>query len=762
MSEESPLDLTSSEPSLAELGHALFTEPGGEPTRLPRRSWQPPAPEELQALIPQYEILDIIGRGGMGAIYLASQGPLDRLVAIKILSTELDAIDPGFSQRFKNEARAMAKLGHPGIVTIHECGETPSGLHYIVMEFIEGTNVQQMITASRRLHTQQALAIIAHVCDALHYAHQRGIIHRDIKPANILVGYDGSVKVADFGLAKVSTPNGDTRHFLTRSGTTLGTPHYIAPEALIPGAVTDHRADIYATGVMLYHMLTGKLPQGLFELPSIQVQGLDPRLDAVIARAMREDRDLRYATAADMRADIDSLLTQPIPQASVSFPHNTSPNRPSEKMSSALPRRTSTKPPFPFWAWATTLVCLGTAIWLYQRSAPLEPIMQDASTPVGAPAPPPSSSARKADWLAGRWHQMFGDSHHPVYLVELHSDHSAHFAGGSLRTTGRWKLENEALVISWANGARYRLEIPSKRPATNLRGMIFDLDNTPGKNVPVRLQKADEPQNRPASDVGGSPSPPPASATREQPFRNSLGMQFVPVPGTRVLFCIHETRRSDYAAYAAEMPWIDKTWENPVSAYNGMALPVENDAHPVSAITHPEAKAFCEWLSARENRRYRLPTDREWSVAAGIGAQEDPEAHPQTLSGKLWGHFPWGNHWPPEEGNGNYADRSLLTHSPAARGCIETLNDGFITTAPVMSFKPNPFGIYDLGGNVQEHTGELLANGLGILRGGSWFEGDPAQLLSSAREFTRDVSTTGKRPAKWGFRVVLEQDSEDS
>jgi serine/threonine protein kinase len=261
-------------------------------------------------MVPQYEILCLLGRGGMGAVYQGRQISLDRLVAIKILSNDLEEADANFAERFKNEARAMAKLTHPGIVSVYDFGETPSGLLYIVMEFVEGTDVQKMISTSRRLHTEHAMAITAHVCDALAYAHERGIIHRDIKPANIMVGYDGSVKVADFGLAKVST--GGQTVGLTQSGIAMGTLHFMAPEALMLGTAVDHRADIYAVGVMLYQMLTGKLPQGMFELPSIQVQGLDPRYDGIIAKALREDREVRYQSAKAMRQDLDAILTQPV------------------------------------------------------------------------------------------------------------------------------------------------------------------------------------------------------------------------------------------------------------------------------------------------------------------------------------------------------------------------------------------------------------------------------------------------------------------
>lgn len=294
---------------LHKLRAAFLGESSGQGTSAGRR-WEPPTVEELQKLLPQYEISAFLGRGGMGAVYKGRQVSLDRLVAIKILSNDL--ADGGFVDRFKNEARAMARLTHPGIVAVYDFGETRHGQLYIVMEFVEGTDVARMVEASGRLHTAHAVAITAHVCDALAYAHERGIIHRDIKPANVMVGNDGVVKVADFGLAKVNVA-GETLG-LTQSGTTMGTLHFMAPEALTLCTAVDHRADIYAVGVMLYQMLTGKLPHGMFELPSMQVPGLDPRHDQIIAQAMREDRDARYQTARQMRLDLDAIQTQPVPR----------------------------------------------------------------------------------------------------------------------------------------------------------------------------------------------------------------------------------------------------------------------------------------------------------------------------------------------------------------------------------------------------------------------------------------------------------------
>jgi serine/threonine protein kinase len=266
-------------------------------------------------MLPQYEIECLLGRGGMGAVYKGRQTQLDRLVAIKILPPDLDGGGHDFTSRFKLEARSMARLKHANIITVYDFGQTAEGLLYFVMEFVEGMDVQAMIAQEGRLRSADAIAIAAHVCEALHYAHSNGIIHRDIKPANVIVGNDGHVRVADFGLVKVMNA-AQTSH-LTMSGSVMGTPNYLAPESLTLGMSVDHRVDIYAVGVMLYHMLTGKVPRGMFELPSQKVPGLDPRLDAIIAHAMQEDRELRYQSAEELRSDLVSILTQPVPQTVV-------------------------------------------------------------------------------------------------------------------------------------------------------------------------------------------------------------------------------------------------------------------------------------------------------------------------------------------------------------------------------------------------------------------------------------------------------------
>ncbi|MBL9176472.1 MAG: SUMF1/EgtB/PvdO family nonheme iron enzyme [Verrucomicrobiaceae bacterium] len=274
----------------------------------PSGQWQPPTLEEMQAMLPQYQFENLLGRGGMGAVYKAVQVTLDRPVAIKVLPGDLiDDTDAQFAERFKNEARTMAKLSHPSIVDVFDFGETQTGLLYIVMEFIDGTDVLQMIASQGRLPEEYALSITAHVCDALAYAHKNGIVHRDIKPANILINMEGTVKVADFGLAKASDPG---QSGITKTNMAMGTPDFVAPEAFIPGVPLDGRADLYAIGVMLYQMLTGEIPRGIWTMPGLKL-GTDPRFDAIIGKAMQTDREVRYQSAVDLRRDLDTILTLP-------------------------------------------------------------------------------------------------------------------------------------------------------------------------------------------------------------------------------------------------------------------------------------------------------------------------------------------------------------------------------------------------------------------------------------------------------------------
>jgi len=510
------------------------------------QAWQPPTPEELAALLPQYEIESLLGRGGMGAVYRGKQAALDRAVAIKLLPAELAAelaADAEFMSRFQREARTLAKLQHPGIVAVHDFGQTSQGHLYFVMEFVNGTDLSRLIHGPG-INPVQALEVITQICDALQYAHSQGVIHRDIKPANVLINQEGRAKLADFGLAR---PTSEETASLTRSNVVMGTPDYMAPEQMAGNA--DHRADLYALGVMLYEMLTGQTPRGAWAPPSQRVQ-VDVRLDQVVVRALQQDPAMRYQQASEIKTDVDVIRTTPLPKV----------NKGKAKSAPAAPGQRTTplpkaKKPVNKVAWAAAVVVLlvlGAAIWFFQQ------------------------------------HQT--------------------------------------------------------------------KDNI-------------------------------ASATKEAPFVNSLGMKFVPVPGTDILMCIHETRRKDYAAYAEAVPGVDATWKNPSD--DGKPL-VQGDDHPVVEVSWDDAAAFCAWLSKKEGRTYSLPTEREWNLAAAFDVS-DPKSISDTDLKALMAfpkpQYPWGTR----------DEKDALKF-----GNYKGKEDGYEGTAPVMSFLPNRLGIFDLGGNAWE------------------------------------------------------------
>src|SRR5438132_8359228 len=294
--------------ALGDPGEAADRE---ESTRSPAPTFVPPTPAELAPHFPQLEILRLVGQGGMGAVYQARQPKLDRLVAVKILPPEV-ARDPGFTERFSREARSLARLNHPNIVTIFDFGET-NGLYYFTMEYVDGKNVRELLEAGE-VAPAAALKIIPQVCDALQYAHDEGFVHRDIKPENILLDKKGRVKIADFGLARLIglTP---TYLSLTGSKEIMGTLYYMAPEQIRRTHTVDHRADIYSLGVVFYEMLTGELPVGRFAPPSHKVR-VDARLDPVVLRALAREPELRYQDAAELKHEVEAVTASGSPMLS--------------------------------------------------------------------------------------------------------------------------------------------------------------------------------------------------------------------------------------------------------------------------------------------------------------------------------------------------------------------------------------------------------------------------------------------------------------
>lgn len=345
----------------------LETETGEGPVG--KKGTSAPIPEEIAPLFPQLELLEFLGRGGMGAVYKARQPKLGRFVALKVLAREKES-DPKFAERFTREAQALARLNHPNIVTVYDFGEV-AGLCYLLMEFVDGKNLRELLQ-SHKLSPDQALTIVPKLCEALQFAHEQGVVHRDVKPENILLDKQGRVKIADFGIAKMVGGAGG-RTNLTDDKQVMGTPHYMAPEQVEKPQEVDHRADIYSLGVVFYEMLTGELPLGKFQPPSRKVR-VDVRLDEVVLHALEKEPERRYQRADDIKTDVEAITSGRRGAAA-----DQSSNESRKVLNLRFPLAVSI---------VLALLFFGIWVWLHQTNrmqARAAPIIMSFTPPSGAP-----------------------------------------------------------------------------------------------------------------------------------------------------------------------------------------------------------------------------------------------------------------------------------------------------------------------------------------------------------------------------------------
>jgi beta-lactam-binding protein with PASTA domain/predicted Ser/Thr protein kinase len=280
-----------------------------------------------QHLSDRYELGEILGFGGMSEVHLARDVRLHRDVAVKVLRADL-ARDPSFYLRFRREAQNAAALNHPAIVAVYDTGEaeTAAGpLPYIVMEYVNGVTLRDIVHTEGPMPPKRAIEVIADACQALNFSHQHGIIHRDVKPANIMISTTNAVKVMDFGIARAIA---DSKNSVTQTAAVIGTAQYLSPEQA-RGDPVDARSDVYSLGCVLYEILTGEPPfvgdspvavayQHVREdpvPPSQRHEGISPELDAVVLKALAKNPENRYQTAAEMRADLVRVHSGEQPEA---------------------------------------------------------------------------------------------------------------------------------------------------------------------------------------------------------------------------------------------------------------------------------------------------------------------------------------------------------------------------------------------------------------------------------------------------------------
>ena len=265
-----------------------------------KSTFYPPSVDEVARIFEGLEIFDIVGQGGMSAVYKAKQPHLDRVVALKLLVQDARATATGIQR----EATTLAQLKHTNVVGLHDAGKTERW-DYLIMEFVDGPNLRQLIGESP-LSNADVIRIVTDICRAVQYAHDRGILHRDIKPENILIDSDGHAKIADFGIA---TPDHVEHSSLESDSHVPGTPAYLAPEQLRTPHNIDHRADLYALGIVVYEMLFGKLPQKPLEASFGIAKGTRIEATEVLRRVLSEDRNERHGSATDLLSELTAALS---------------------------------------------------------------------------------------------------------------------------------------------------------------------------------------------------------------------------------------------------------------------------------------------------------------------------------------------------------------------------------------------------------------------------------------------------------------------
>ena len=698
----------------------------------------------------EYTLVREIARGGMGQIYFGEDPQLKRNVAVKVSSVSEAGEDP----RFSKEAEVLAQLAHPNIVPIHNIGIDAQGRPFYSMKLVKGRTLQAVLNLIRDgdagtvkdYPRATLLTIFRKVCDAMMFAHSKGILHRDLKPENIMVGEYGEVLVMDWGLAKVlgereeqgssfSRVNDTGDYGMTMEGEVMGTPQYMSPEqAMGMVAELDQRSDIYSLGGILYAILTlrppiegatlqevlTKVKQGSISsivtkrvgaggrtasLESAMGTEVPEPLQAVTLKAMATDRHQRYASVESLAFDIERYQSGFATSA---------------EDAGAWKR-------VKLWMVRNKVLAGSLGVLMVVVSGFTAMVLREGKRASAAlvrlQKTAPTFMIRARDALQdGQFSEALESLNFAIDLEPKNPEYHA-LRGNVLQVLLRWPEAVEcyrfALRLGEDEQAKQNLELTEeliacakKEDAAKANRRLFTALSAQGRQYEAMAfgkELGDFWKNGRKQDPSALPK-----------LVKQLEEKMLPLPGTSVLLCKTECTVGEWKLYlkAEGLPG----WAQPSGEFE------QNDEHPVVNLSWDDAKRFCGWLSQQTGKKWRLPTWDEWNIAVG----------------KM--KHPWGDHFPPKWNDGNYAIREDGSDDSQLIGA-----DGIKGTAPGASFNPNPLGFYDLGGNVWEWIADHDDGRKATLRGSSWRVNRGWSQLPS-----RDMRIKGCRMTDQGFRPLLD------
>jgi tRNA A-37 threonylcarbamoyl transferase component Bud32 len=723
-----------------------------------------------------YDLVKAIAKGGMGEIHLARDGELEREVAVKVSTVSEGAVDP----RFTKEARVLANLAHPNIVPIHTMGVDSAGRPFYSMKLVKGRTLQSVLNAVREgedaavaeFTRAKLLMVFRKVCDAMAFAHSKGVLHRDLKPENVMVGEYGEVLVMDWGLAKVigveeevqvgvttrTVSGGLSGDFgMTMEGEVMGTPQYMSPEQA-EGVVAglDERSDVYALGAILYAVLTYKPPiegktldevlgnvkrgslspmasatrmtRGIGGRPEPMPVEVPEALRAVVMKAMAREREGRYRGVGELVADLDAYVGGFATSAE----------------GAGVMRRVR------LWVGRNRVVVGAAALFVVMGGGFTAKVIAEGRRASAAlrelKESAPVFAARAEDELnAGDFESAERSARGAVRLDETRWEGYV-VLGKVLQVSEKWEeavgVFEKAGALGAETGELVKLTqgLVAKRKAKNedeARGELFQVLRDGGRQMESvgyakvlgeefwrkHGEKLSEKARKQVADMAEAERMKRRDPSVIGELIKRLEAKMLPVPGTEILLSKTEFTVGEWKLYLKAEGYPE--WQQPRDF-------IQTDDHPALVPDWKDAMGLCDWLSTASGAKWRLPKNVEWETAVG-----------KT-------RYPWGDYYPPRKEDGNYAIAEDGKRDPKGVGL-----DGVKGTAPVGSFKANVFGFFDLGGNVWEWTldgRERSSRGRQVRRGASWWEFEDFVLSSVCDD------NDALRTQAWnrGFRIARE------